>query len=409
MRRFELLAPAGNMDCLETALRFGADAVYLGGPKLQLRANSAGFAMDDLARAVARAHAQNRRIYVTVNAFADNAEAERVEDYAAALAELGVDAVIVADLGLISAIHRSVPKLEIHVSTQANCTNYLAARVFYELGARRVVLAREMTLAQIAELRQKTPPELELEAFVHGAMCMAYSGRCLISAHLTGRSANRGGCAQSCRWNYRLVEEKRPGEYFPIEEDARGTTILSSRDLNALPFLDRLMEAGVTSFKIEGRMKTPYYVATVTNAYRRRIDQLVSGADTPTVAELQRELNAASHRTYSSGFYFGELKDAPPDEGVYQQDCLFVAVVLRQEGERVYFSLRNRIREGDRVEVLTPGKPSFAIMARELRDAAGLPVEDAAVPACEYSMRCEDRLQPGDILRIRLKEFAEAE
>ena len=401
MNDYELLAPAGDMERLKAALRFGADAVYLGGPKLQLRAGSVGFTLEGLAEAVTYAHALGKRVYVTVNAFASPAEAEAVGEYARTLAGFGVDAVIVADLGLMAAFRRAAPGLPIHVSTQANCTNHLAARTYYELGAQRVVLARELTLEQIAELRDRTPPELELEAFVHGAMCMAYSGRCMISAHLTGRSANRGGCAQPCRWNYRLVEEKRPGEYFPVEEDESGLTILSSRDLNALPFLDRLMAAGVTSFKIEGRMKTPYYVATVTNAYRRRIDQLCAGAETPSVAELQRELDAASHRAYSRGFYFGEAAHEAADTEAYRQDCQFVAVVERREGDRVFFSLRNRFREGDVLEALSPGRSGEPFAVQSLQDAEGKPVEWADVPARSYSMRCALPLDAGDILRKR--------
>ena len=402
--RYELLAPAGDLECLQTALRFGADAVYLGGPKLQLRAGSVGFSLENLEQAIGQAHGLGRRVYVTVNAFADSREAEAVGDYAQALAALGADAAIVADLGLIAAIRRAAPELPVHVSTQANCTNHLAARVYHDLGATRVVLARELTLEQIAELRARTPEDLELEAFVHGAMCMAYSGRCMISAHLTGRSANRGGCAQSCRWKYHLMEESRPGEYFPVEEDAQGMKILSSRDLNALPFLDKLMAAGVTSFKIEGRMKTPYYVATVTNAYRRRLDQILSGADTPTVAELQRELDAVSHRPYSSGFYFGEAKHAPADDGVYRQDCVFVATVQEASAGRASFTLRNRFQAGDVLEVLAPGEPCRRIKVEDLRNAAGEPVDWASVPMEVYSMACEAELRPGDILRKRKEQ-----
>ncbi len=267
MRHLELLSPAGSMEALQAALRFGADAVYAGGPQLQLRAGSAGFTMDMLADAAREVHARGRKLYVTVNAFPTNREIDALGDYAQALLALGADAAIVADLGAIAAMRKAAPGLPIHVSTQANCVNYAAARAYCDMGATRVVLGREMTLDDIAELRAKVPVELELEAFVHGAMCMAYSGRCLISAYLTGRSANRGGCAHSCRWNYALMEEKRPGEFLPVEEDARGTTILSSFDLNCLDFLDRIAAAGVTSFKLEGRMKSPYYVATVTNAW----------------------------------------------------------------------------------------------------------------------------------------------
>ena len=256
-RKLELLSPAGDMACLEAALRFGADAVYVGGPRLQLRAGTAGFSMDELARAARAAHALGKRLYVAVNAFPTNREIDALGDYAQALQAAGADAAIVADLGAVATMRRCAPGLPVHISTQANCLNYAAARAYHDMGASRVVLGREMTLNEIAELRQKTPPALELEAFIHGAMCMAWSGRCMISAYLTGRSANRGACAQSCRWKYRLEEEKRPGEYFPVEEDAGGMTILSSFDLNCIDFLDRIIDAGVISFKIEGRMKTP--------------------------------------------------------------------------------------------------------------------------------------------------------
>ena len=404
MANIELLSPAGDMECLRAALRFGADAVYVGGTMLQLRAASAGFSMDALVEAVHVAHAAGRRLYVTVNAFPDNREIDALGDYAQALEAIGADAAIVADLGAIAAIRRAAPKLAVHVSTQANCVNYAAARVYHDLGATRVVLGREMTLDAIAELRARTPPALELEAFVHGAMCMAYSGRCMISAHLAGRSANRGGCAQSCRWSYALMEEKRPGEYFPVEEDARGTTILSSRDLCALEFVDRILAAGVTSLKIEGRMKSPYYVATVTNAYRRRIDGILSGTATgESVAALRRELDAASHRAYSSGFYFGQIEHEPPDEGVYRQDCAFVGTVLqRLPGGRIRVEQRNRIREGDRIEVLSPDVCGLAFAASNLADTDGRPIACANVPMMRFDMDAPDGVAPGDLLRVRM-------
>ena len=406
MNQLELLAPAGDLERLRTALRFGADAVYVGGPQMQLRAGSVGFSMDDLAEAVREAHALNRRLYVTVNAFASNSEIDALGDYAQALKALGVDAVIVSDLGAIAAIRRAAPDLDVHVSTQANCLNYAAAQVYADLGATRVVLGREMSLAEIAELRAKTPASLELEAFVHGAMCMAYSGRCMISAYLAGRSANRGACAQSCRWTYHLMEEKRPGQFFPVEEDDRGTTILSSLDLCCIDFLDRIAAAGVTSFKIEGRMKSPYYVATVVNAYRKRLDALKTDtADDMQLALLRRELNAASHRPYSSGFYFGELKHHAPDEGAYLQDCTFVGVVReRLSGGRILFECRNRIREGDRVELLSPDSLGLSFVAGNIRSESGLPEPAAARPSEIYSMDCDCPAAPGDLLRIRTAE-----
>ena len=401
--RPELLAPAGDMERLRTALRFGADAVYVGGPTLQLRAGSAGFTLETLAEAAREAHAAGKKLYVTVNAFPTNREIDALPDYAQALEALGADGAIVADLGAIAAIRRAAPGLPVHVSTQANCVNYAAAMTYYDLGCRRVVLGREMSLDDIRELRRRVPDDLELEAFVHGAMCMAYSGRCLLSAYLTGRSANRGGCAQSCRWNYRLLEEKRPGEYFPIEEDAAGTTILSASDLCCLEFLDEILDAGVASLKIEGRMKTAYYVATVVNAYRRRVDGILDGTATPeSVALLRRELDAASHRAYSSGFYFGEARLLAPDAGVYRQDCTFVGVVReRLPGGRVRVEQRNRVRAGDTLELLSPAALGLSFEARNLTDAEGMPIDEAAVPMTLFDLDAPDAARPGDLLRVR--------
>ena len=405
---FELLAPAGDSERLHTALRFGADAVYVGGPMLQLRAGSVGFDMQGLAEAVRTVHAAGKRIYVTVNAFAGNADVDAAADYGRALHALGVDAAIVSDLGLIRTLRLAAPELEIHVSTQANCLNYAAACAYYDMGATRVVLGREMSLAEIRELRRRTPAELELEAFVHGAMCMSYSGRCMISAYLTSRSANKGACAQSCRWKYHLMEEKRPGEYFPVEEDEQGMTILSSFDMNCLGFLDQIMDAGVTSFKLEGRMKSPYYVATVTNAYRRRIDGILDGsADAAQIALLQRELNAASHRPYASGFYFGEMKRHAPDDGSYLQDCNFVGVVRGVENGRIAVEVRNRIFEGDRIEILSPDSLDASFVARNILDNAGAAVTAATRPSEIYTMACDAPASEGDLLRVRIEKEGE--
>ena len=402
MPDIELLSPAGDMECLRAALRFGADAVYAGGPMLQLRAGSAGFSMDEIAAAAREAHALGRKLYVAVNAFPTNREIDALGDYAQALEGAGADAAIVADLGAIAAIRRAAPKLAVHVSTQANCVNYAAARAYFDMGATRVVLGREMTLEEIAELRAKTPPGLELEAFVHGAMCMAWSGRCIISAYLTGRSANRGACTQPCRWSYALMEQTRPGEYFPVEEDGRGTTILSSFDLNCLDFMDQIVAAGVTSLKIEGRMKSPYYVATITNAYRRRLDGLRSGTSVD-LAALHAELNAVSHREYASGFYFGEMKQHAADGGAYLQDCRFAGVVAaRLPGGRVRVRLRNRIRAGEMVEAVSPRVLGLRFPAANLTDAEGRVVDAAAVPESEYDMDAPEILSPGDMLRTRV-------
>ena len=402
-KNFELLAPAGDLERLQTALRFGADAVYAGGPLLQLRAGSVGFTMETLAEGARLAHEQGKKIYVTVNAFASNKEIDAVGDYAQALEAIGIDAVISSDLGVISAIRKAAPKLAVHVSTQANCLNYSAANVYYDLGVKRIVLGREMSLNDIRELRSRIPDDLELEAFVHGAMCMSYSGRCMISAYLTGRSANKGACTQSCRWKYHLMEESRPGEYFPVEEDERGMTILSSFDMNCLPFLEKIMDAGVVSFKIEGRMKSPFYVATVTNAYRKRIDGILNGtADKAQIDLLQRELNAASHRPYASGFYFGEMKHHKPDDGAYLQDTNFVGVVKEVQGERITVEVRNRIFEGDRIEILSPDSLNESFVAEEMLDNEGIGVTAASRPSEIYTMKCKAKVSKSDLLRVRI-------
>ena len=405
LNQFELLSPAGDLERLHTALRFGADAVFVGGPKLQLRSGTVGFTMEDLAEGARAAHALGKKLYVTVNAFARNQDVDLAGDYARELQAIGADAVIASDLGVITAIRRAAPDLPVHVSTQANCLNYGAAMAYYDLGVKRIVLGREMSLNEIRELRSRIPDDLELEAFVHGAMCMSYSGRCMISAYLTGRSANRGACTQSCRWKYHLMEETRPGEYFPVEEDESGTTIFSSFDMNCLDFLDQIMDAGVVSFKLEGRMKSPFYVATVTNAYRKRIDGILNGtADQAQIDLLQRELNAASHRPYASGFYFGEMKRHAPDDGVYLQDTNFVGVVRDVQGSRIAVEVRNRIFEGDRIEILSPGSLGESFIAREIIDNTGAAVNAASRPSEIYTMACDCPVEAGDLLRVRIQK-----
>ena len=306
-KRPELLAPAGDLEGIRTALRYGADAIYCGGPFMQLRAEKVGFTEESLAEAASLIHSYGARLHVTVNSFAVNSEIPLLGDYARRLKDLGADALIVSDIGAIAEIKEKCPEIDVHVSTQANTMNYRACEVYYNMGASRVVLARELTLEQIAEINAKKPAGLELESFVHGSMCMAYSGRCLMSAYLTGRSANRGGCAQSCRWNYYLMEEKRPGEYFPVFEDEKGFTIMSSKDLCAIGFLDELEKAGIVSFKIEGRMRTPYSIGTTVNAYRMMLD----GAC--TLDEARQELETSSHRPFSTGFYFGDPNQVATD------------------------------------------------------------------------------------------------
>ena len=398
LARYELLSPAGDMECAQTAIRYGADAVYVGGPMMQLRAQSAGLCEKDLESAVQYAHSKGKKIYITVNCFADNQEVDRISDYGRFLYDIGADAVIVSDLGVLAVLKEKVSALEIHVSTQANCMNYKTAQVYYKMGAKRIVLAREMTLEQIGELRQRTPADLELEAFVHGAMCMAYSGRCMISSFLTNRSGNKGNCSQPCRWNYTLMEEKRPGEYFPVEESPQGTAILSSHDLNCISFLDKLMEAGITSFKIEGRMKTPFYVASVTNAYRCRLDNAAP------IEILERELDSVSHRPYSSGFYFGEMKTNHFNDGLYRRGCQFAGVVMDYHAGRITVQQRNFFREGDRTEVLSPSKFGRSFIVENMKNQNGELQSTAPHPQQILTMDCPYALEKGDMLRIRLSQ-----
>ena len=398
MKRPELLAPAGDMECLETAVHFGADAVYIGGPLLQLRADNVGFDREGIAEAVKYCHEHGVKLYVTVNCFAKNEEIDAAEDYAKYLHSVGVDAVIVSDIGLIAKIHESAPELEIHVSTQANCQNYNAANVYWAMGAKRVVLGREMTLDEIIEFRKRIPEEMEIEAFVHGAMCMSYSGRCMISSYLVNRSGNRGGCAQPCRWNYHLVEMKRPNEFFQVVEDEKGTAILSSHDMCAVGFLDKLEEAGICSYKIEGRMKTPFYVATAVNAYRHAID-----GDVP-MEVIERELDSISHRPYSSAFYFGEMKMSHGNSGAYIQKCTFIGKVLDYSDGFVTIQQRNNFKPGDELEVVSPISTGEKFTVSAIYDEEGNEREDARLIQQILRLPCPIKLQKGDLLRKRIEE-----
>lgn len=346
----ELLAPAGGFEQLRYAIYFGADAVYLACDRFGLRQRAKNFSLVELPHAVKMAHDAGVRVYVTLNAFLHDEDFAGLEAYIRALDSFGVDAVIVSDLGMIAAVREYAPTMEVHVSTQASVSNVAAARMWQAMGAKRIVCAREMTLTEIAAMKAAMP-EMELEVFVQGAMCMSISGRCLISDYLAGRPANQGHCVQPCRWNYRLEEESRPGQYFPIEEDGRGTYIMNSKDLNMLSHLDDLMKAGVDSIKIEGRMKKAYYVATVVNAYRHVLD-----GESPE--KWQTELNCISHRPYSTGFFYGKPEQSVEDD-IYVQLYDWVAEVIESQplgGDtwRTLVYCRNRFYEGDKLELLSP-------------------------------------------------------
>lgn len=372
----ELLAPAGGMEQLRAAVAFGADAVYLAAERFGMRARAANFRMDEIPAAVAFAHEHGVKVHVTCNILMHPDDIDELPAFFRALDAAGVDAFIIGDLGAFAVAGEVAPRVERHVSTQASVANAAAARVWHSLGASRVVCAREMSLSDIARLRQDAPPDLEIEAFAHGAMCMAVSGRCLISSYLTGRSGNKGHCTQPCRWSYQLEEEKRPGEFFPIEEDDRGTFIMNAKDMNMLAHLRELARAGVDSIKIEGRNKKAFYVATVVGAYRRVLD----GEPPEVVAD---ELLAVSHRPYGTGFYFDEAEQAPAYDG-YEQETMHVADVVASslrhpernaqrevEGspddpQYLYLLCRNRFAEGDELEILAPHEPSRWLIVCDL-------------------------------------------
>ena len=381
----ELLAPAGGIEQLRAAVRFGADAVYLASDRFGMRARAANFALEDIPAAVEIAHAAGVKVHVTANILMEQGDLAALPDYFRALDAAGVDAFIIGDLGAAAIARRVAPRVALHVSTQASVANSEAARVWHSLGASRVVCAREMSLDDIARMREDMPADMEIEAFAHGAMCMAVSGRCLISSYLTGRSGNRGHCTQPCRWSYTLEEEKRPGEHFPIEEDGRGTFIMNAKDMNMLAHLDALRAAGVDSIKIEGRNKKAFYVASVVNAYR----QVLDGSP---VADFAAELEAVSHRPYGTGFFFGEAEQAPNYDG-YEQQAMHVAdVVASDAGTRTIVArCRNRFEEGEELEILSPRVPISRVVVRNLTwlpDSTESDPDPAPVPVPVANRSC---------------------
>ena len=402
--RPELLAPTGDMECLRAALDFGADAVYLAGQMFGMRTAPSNFTREELQTAVALAHARGVRVYVTCNTVPRNKEIDLLPDYLAFLQEAGVDALIVTDLGVIDLAKRYAPKVELHVSTQAGITNYAAANAFHQLGAKRVVLARETTMEEIAEIRAKTPKDLEIEAFVHGAMCMSFSGRCLLSNYMAGRDANRGACAQPCRWKYALVEEKRPGQYMPIYQEGEGSYILNSKDMCMVRHLPELLRAGVTSLKIEGRAKSSYYVAVTTNAYRWALDELEQHPDTPVSPWIVEELDKISHRPYSTGFYLGGEPGQETVQGGYVRNYEVIAVCEDYHDGIAILSQRNRFFRGETADVLEVGEQPFDLPLDELFDQDGQPIESAPHATMTVLLKTERPLKRGAILRHRRTE-----
>ncbi len=397
----ELLAPAGTFEKMETAFRFGADAVYFAGKKFGLRAFAGNFSDNEIMEATTYAHSIGKKVYITINILAHEGDFIGLKEYLDELVKAKVDAVIVSDLGIIEFIKENAPSLTVHVSTQANILNSYAINFMYKMGVKRVILARELSIEEIKQIRKRIPKDLELESFVHGAMCISYSGRCLLSNYLTGRDANRGACTQPCRWEYTITEKSRKGEEYEIQEDDRGTYILNSKDMMMIEHLKELEDAGVTSFKIEGRMKSPYYVANVVNAYRYAIDNMDSLTE-KDYEMLKKELCKTSHRKYTTGFYLGAKDKECLESSMPVQTSEFMASVLSNgDGEKVLIEQRNRFKVGDTLEVLSPNKDTFnkTIKIEKMTDENGEEIVDAKDVQQKIYLFTNLNLEKGDILR----------
>lgn len=398
----ELLSPAGNIEKLKTAFKFGADACYLAGKKFGLRAFSGNFDENELKEAVEFAHQLNKKIYVTINIVAHNEDFAGLDEYLKYLQSIQVDGIIVSDIGIMMLAKEVAPKLDLHVSTQANVTNKYTAKFYCDLGAKRLVLARELSIKEIKEIRDYIPREVEIETFVHGAMCISYSGRCLLSNYLSGRDSNRGACIQACRFEYSICEKTRKGEHYDIQEDERGTYILNSKDLCMIEHIKELVDAGITSFKIEGRMKSPYYVATITNAYRRAIDDMLNGR--PFNKELLEEVEKTSHRRYTTGFYFGANDKEYIEDSMPIQSFEFMAIV--KEDEKDGFTVieqRNKFEIGDELEVLSPNSTfNEIIKVEEMYTLDGEKITCANLVQQIIRLKTNVQLKAGDILRKRV-------
>lgn len=401
----ELLAPAGNLEKLKIAFQYGADAVYFGGKSFSLRAAAQNFSFDDMREGVKIAHELGKKMYCTINVMPRNEEIKEMIPYLKTLEEIGIDAVLVSDLGVLSVVKKHT-NLPIHISTQANTINYEACNMWETLGAERVVLARECSLKEIEDIRENISEELELEVFVHGAMCISYSGRCLLSSYMTGRDSNRGSCAQSCRWKYSLVEEKRPNEYFPIEEDSKGTYIMNSKDLCMIEYIPELVKSGIYSFKIEGRMKSPYYVAAIVKAYREALDKYWEDPEGYEFDQkLMDNLLKVSHRRYHTGFYFGKSGEQVYESSSYIRDYDIVGVVrdYNEETQVATIEQRNRLFEGDTVEVLTPVGDYYEIQMNDMKDEKDEKIDVANKAQMIFKVKIDKPVKINDML-IKCKE-----
>lgn len=412
----ELLSPAGNFEKMKAALLYGADAVYLAGQRFGMRSAADNFTDEELLLAVEYAHERGKKVYLTMNTLPHGEEYPALREFLIRIRDFGIDAMIVADLGVMATVRELIPSMEIHISTQAGIVSPASARAFANLGAKRLVLARELTLPQIRAIRAELPAEVELETFIHGSMCVSFSGRCMLSQNLTGRDANRGACTQPCRWTYTVVEEKRPLEPYPIEQNDLGTFIMSSKDMCTVEILPQLMEAGIDSFKIEGRMKSAYYTAVVTNAYRMAMDAY--GRDPEGYRFdplLMRELESVSHREYCTGYYLDDpMENAQLStmNGYIREKAYFATALTEQEcplpgslaaeteqGKLYPFVQRNKVSVGDGAEMISPGKLGRGFTVGELYDESGAPIPAAPHPSMRFFARIPFAVTPGDIMR----------
>ena len=397
MRKIELLSPAGDMERLKMAVLYGADAVYLAGTDFGMRAFAGNFTPEELPQAVKFAHDHGVKAHVTVNIMPRNDEVKDLPAYLEQLDDAGVDALILADLGAFTLAGKYAPHCQRHISTQQSIANYECAQAWFDLGASRVVLARELNLEEIREIRRKVDPKLEIETFGHGAMCVSYSGRCLLSNYMTGRDSNRGACAQPCRYQYALMEEKRPGEYFPVYEDEKGTYILNSRDMCMIDHLGDLMEAGVDCIKIEGRAKSAYYAAIVTGAYRHCIDDIAAGREIDPV--WRDEVEHVSHRIYSTGFYYSQPGQYVENSRYIREWQIVAKVESCDENGLAVCSLNNKFRVGDELEVVGPDLRPFPIVATNMTDADGNPIDEARTPQMKFAMQLPKQVPAHSLIR----------
>lgn len=408
MRNIELLSPCGDFERLKLALKFGADAVYLAGEMFGMRTNPSNFSADELKKAVELAHSLGKKVYLTCNTLPRNEEIEKLPEFLKYAQDIGIDAFIIADIGVMALAKKYAPNVDIHMSTQVGIVNYQTANALYEMGAKRIVTARELSLDEIKTIRDKTPNDLEIEVFVHGAMCMSFSGRCILSDYMTHRDANRGDCAQPCRWKYHLVEETRPGQYFPINEEKNGTYIFNSRDLCMIEHIPELVDAGVDSFKIEGRAKSEYYTAIVTYAYHNAIDEYLKNPtdDFKPSQWILDEMEKMSHREYTTGFNFGPIENGQiTDTGGYIRNWDVCALFKDYSNGRLIVSQRNRFFEGDELEVVEPGKKPYKLVVEDLYNLDDDEKVEVANKATDtYSFKCDKPVSSDAIFRRQRTE-----